>query len=790
MKYLNLSGNKRLKIQSDPTNHRMSMAPAGIPQRKVLADFSELEKLRVLGLIDVTTVSNSVPEETDVRRVRTSLSEVNNMLYGIADTVGKAEHLYMLDLVKPQFRGRDNECIFAMFGPSHDIPTSNRIPRFLCENFPKIFAQNLEKLDHTTSDGVPDALRRTFLQLNKNLNSHLMQCLNPTRKMSHASVTSVGTSFGQIDPSLLRSGASGVVAYFHSRTLYVANAGDALAVISRQGSAHLVSCKHEPFDRGETARIRAAEGWVSPKAKVNEDSEVSRSFGYYHLLPAVNARPDIRKWEVAEQDEFLILANRGLWDYVTYQTAVDIARSVAHDAMIAAQKLRDFAISYGADGNTVIMVVNLSGLFEDTRTIRPRQATAGSLPDIDLYESYTPRNPGNRTRGNINHINDVTIARLGDEVPAPTGHVALVFTDIRNSTHLWEINSGMPTAMRLHNSLLRRQLRLCGGYEVKTEGDAFMCSFSNVLSALQWCVTVQLQLLHEAWPLEILECEDGKEITDADGNLLARGLSVRMGIHCGKPVCEPDPITGRMDYFGPMPNRTARISGSAAGGQIMCSADVIREVKARVFDGDPDFENDPTQLTMVETLRQMDLQIFEVGERKMKGLEVPEVISLVYPKSLAGRRLLKDSPSDSGPSGSKVQFSGEQIGELAVLCLRLEVLASNRVYVRSPDVNAPIGPTDVAPTEGTEDADPVQSIIVRADPYKLIPHIPPKATDLELMAILDSLSLRIDNALKSLTLNSLAGTEQRLMSQIQAGMPVDTTLLMSLLSALQNLSPS
>ncbi len=45
--------------------------------------------------------------------------------------------------------------------------------------------------------------------------------------------------------------------------------------------------------------------------------------------------------------------------------------------------------------------------------------------------------------------------------------VTLVFTDIRNSTHLWEANPGMPTAMRLHNTLLRRQLRLCGGYEVK-----------------------------------------------------------------------------------------------------------------------------------------------------------------------------------------------------------------------------------------------------------------------------------------------------------------------------------
>ncbi|KIM35745.1 hypothetical protein M413DRAFT_44683, partial [Hebeloma cylindrosporum] len=127
-----------------------------------------------------------------------------------------------------------------------------------------------------------------------------------------------------------------------------------------------------------------------------------------------------------------------------------------------------------------------------------------------------------------------------------------VFTNIRNSTYLWEANPGMPTAMRVHNSLLRRQLRFCGGYEVKTEGDSFMCSFPTTLAAVWWCLTIQVQLLHESWPLEILECEDGKPVYDANGELIARGLSVRMGIHSGTPLCETDLITHRMDYFGPM----------------------------------------------------------------------------------------------------------------------------------------------------------------------------------------------------------------------------------------------
>ena len=169
------------------------------------------------------------------------------------------------------------------------------------------------------------------------------------------------------------------------------------------------------------------------------------------------------------------------------------------------------------------------------------------------------------------------------EVFAPTGHVALVFTDIPNSTHLWEVNPGMATAIRMHNTLLRRHLRLCGGYEVKNEGDAFMCSFPTSLAAVWWCLTIQVELLNEQWPLEILECRDGKPIYDEKGHLLACGLSVRMGIHSGTPLCETDATTNHMDYFGPMVNLSACISSNALGGQVMCSLDIVREINAKVF---------------------------------------------------------------------------------------------------------------------------------------------------------------------------------------------------------------
>ena len=276
----------------------------------------------------------------------------------------------------------------------------------------------------------------------------------------------------------------------------------------------------------------------------------------------------------------------------------------------------------------MVMVVKVSDLFL-SRGQRTRGVPgSGPLTSLDMgpeADGYITRDKRNFRR-RFEEVGDRTLNRLQQEIEPPQGQVAIVFTDIVNSTCLWETNPGMPTAIKMHHNFMRRQLRLDGGYEVKTEGDSFMVSFQSMTSALLWAFHCQIGLLQQEWPRELLDAQDGKVIYDLEGNVVQRGLRVRMGVHWGSPSCERDPITRRMDYYGPMVNRAARINASADGGQLMASQDVLHELQAmREYIGSLDEESLadlPAELKReIIELRRIGLEVKDMGERKLKGLE-------------------------------------------------------------------------------------------------------------------------------------------------------------------------
>ena len=104
-----------------------------------------------------------------------------------------------------------------------------------------------------------------------------------------------------------------------------------------------------------------------------------------------------------------------------------------------------------------------------------------------------------------------------DMVPAPTGSITLCFTDVEGSTVQWEANAeAMAQCIGVHNDLMRIKLEEYHGYEVKTEGDAFMVAFSDPNNALNWCLDVQQSLLNAEWPEESFVHPKSSIVEDED----------------------------------------------------------------------------------------------------------------------------------------------------------------------------------------------------------------------------------------------------------------------------------
>ena len=102
--------------------------------------------------------------------------------------------------------------------------------------------------------------------------------------------------------------------------------------------------------------------------------------------------------------------------------------------------------------------------------------------------------------------------------------------------------------LEVHNTVLRRCIRSHRGYEVKTEGDAFMCAFQDASDGVAFALDVQGSLADAAWP-DALLVEHPEPALRAVAGLSDgwRGIRVRIGLHTGSCLSTPNPVTNRMD---------------------------------------------------------------------------------------------------------------------------------------------------------------------------------------------------------------------------------------------------
>jgi predicted ATPase/class 3 adenylate cyclase len=150
----------------------------------------------------------------------------------------------------------------------------------------------------------------------------------------------------------------------------------------------------------------------------------------------------------------------------------------------------------------------------------------------------------------------------------PTGTVTFLFTDIEGSTKLLqELGAdAYAAALAEHRRILRDAFADHAGVEVDTQGDAFFAAFASARNAVA-------------------------SAKDAQTQLSATPIRVRMGLHSGEALVDDD------RYVGLDVHRTARVAAAGHGGQILVS---------------------PTTAPLVESEPLRDL-----GEHRLKDLSAP-----------------------------------------------------------------------------------------------------------------------------------------------------------------------
>nr|XP_034578094.1 probable protein phosphatase 2C 21 isoform X2 [Setaria viridis] len=149
--------------------------------------------------------------------------------------------------------------------------------------------------------------------------------------------------WGYIPPQNL--GCSATVAVARGSRVTVGNVGSCRCVASRNGQAIQLSTDHIPRNRGERRRIQRAGGTLELDKYVAVEAlrgpgyrayrgilATSRAIGSFvfkqnkNLPPEeqlVICNPDIHSMEITDDVEFLVIANCGVWLYMTSQGVVD-----------------------------------------------------------------------------------------------------------------------------------------------------------------------------------------------------------------------------------------------------------------------------------------------------------------------------------------------------------------------------------------------------------------------------------------------------------------------------------
>ena len=163
----------------------------------------------------------------------------------------------------------------------------------------------------------------------------------------------------------------------------------------------------------------------------------------------------------------------------------------------------------------------------------------------------------------------------------------LVFTDIESSTTAAaESPRAMVLVQETHDRLMRQGIQRFAGYEIHTQGDAFEIAFATAVSATQFCLWVQDQLMNYDWPKEVLVVPQFATVKDEDTeDVIFRGPRVRMGVHAAPPGTwrkGTHGYTHHTVFGGEGVDLIAAVSDAGHGGQVVLTKDAADALIPRI----------------------------------------------------------------------------------------------------------------------------------------------------------------------------------------------------------------
>ncbi|XP_048514839.1 uncharacterized protein LOC105689606 isoform X2 [Athalia rosae] len=272
--------------------------------------FQVYRSQRPLSLVDVSGQNRSSlpshPHHQEIVAAERNIEQPWRL--GFSETAGGREKLFVSQIRMPAFC--NVEGLFGVF----DGGSNQEAPVCLQEMIPRILLE-----ERTIKETAKDYLKYTLLS-------------------AHRELKEKGQKYG-VDATLVH------LTRIPSTPGYPRTSRRYALKIATSGEARAVLC-------------RAAGPLTLAPAKNSQ--QLKNQLGNAAMFPLVVPDPVTEEVLLEDDDEFLIIANRKLWDVLSVQEAVREARAEA-SPVLAAKRLQDLAQAYGAEDNISVIVLRLTG---------------------------------------------------------------------------------------------------------------------------------------------------------------------------------------------------------------------------------------------------------------------------------------------------------------------------------------------------------------------------------------------------------------------------------------------